>query len=137
MLFPRQRIIQKMNKKQKLLLPGVHQRVDSFPAFHIYLQQKYHQFNRMISNTHNSSIEGGNNQQYPNVLTSIDTENENDTPLSYFDIVTMWVAPMEFDVDEEAFLRMMRYAQDVRSSLQQAGRYNMWMCVCVCVFLCV
>ena len=37
-----------------------------------------------------------------------DTHNNADRDFLYFDMVTLWVAPIELDVEEESFVRIMR-----------------------------
>ena len=37
-----------------------------------------------------------------------DTHNNADRDFLYFDMVTLWVAPIELDVEEESFIRIMR-----------------------------
>jgi hypothetical protein len=110
---------------QRLMLPGLHQKTDTFPALHLYFQQKYHQFSRLSSsgvgyererdNGGGSGSSGGGNRD---ALTPPDEQHDGN--LLYFDIVTVWLAPTELDVDEEAFLRMLRYVQDVRTHWQRA-----------------
>lgn len=98
MFFSRQR--GNMAGGHRLLLPGLHQRGNNYPALHIFTQQRYHQFSRI-------SRSGG-----PDSATG-----DNDSNLLYFDIASLWIAPVELDVDEEAFVRMMRYVQDVRYTI--------------------
>ena len=37
-----------------------------------------------------------------------DTHNNADRDFLYFDMVTLWIAPIELDVEEESFIRIMR-----------------------------
>ena len=115
----------------RLMLPGLHQKGDTFPALHLYFQQKYHQFSRFSSSAGYVGADNG-----PAAVGSDGNSNGNDgggydnngsgegsdaNNLLYFDIVTIWLAPTELDVDEEAFLRMLRYVHDVRSHWQRAA----------------
>ncbi len=107
---------------QRLMLPGLHQKTDTFPALHLYFQQKYHQFSRLSSSGVGYERErdggGGSGSGSGSALTPLDEQHDGN--LLYFDIVTVWLAPTELDVDEEAFLRMFRYVQDVRTHWQRA-----------------
>lgn len=44
----------------------------------------------------------------------------------YIDLATLWVAPMNLNVDEDVLVRILRYAQDVRAALtsSHSGTHN-------------
>ena len=88
----------------RLMLPGLHQKGDTFPALHLYFQQKYHQFSRFSSSAgyvgadngsaaagsdgnNSNSNDGGGNE------ISGSGEGSDANNLLYFDIVTIWLAP--------------------------------------------
>ena len=76
------------------MLPGLNQSSSTrtkaaYPSLHIYLQQKYDK-------------EG-------NALSAF----ENTASLTYFDIFSLWVAPMQLDVDEEFLVRVFRFVNSI------------------------
>ena len=81
------------------MLPGLNQNRTSYPSLHIFLQQKYHQTI--------SEIEA----------TSSTAAYEQETLLRYFDMFTLWIAPIQLDVDEEIIVKILRYVQDIRAAI--------------------
>lgn len=96
----------------RLMLPGLHQRGDTYPALHFFFQQKYHQNDkeeRAKKKAAAGLVPGGGARGAKGA-----TQN-----LLYFDMATLWVAPMVLDVDEETMVRAVRLVQNVRAAVQR------------------
>jgi hypothetical protein len=91
----------KASASEKLQLPGLLQKGDEFPSLHIFFQQKLH--------FESGSIAG---------LLSGDAQY---TDLLYFDIATLWMAPLHIDIEEEVVVRFTRLCQKVRDQLSLKG----------------
>ncbi len=85
-LFPR-RI--KEGLSGRLMLPGLNPDRTTFPSLHLYFQQRYHQ-----------SI---------NDVGSASDSFEDDSQLHYFEMFTLWLSPLQLDVDEEIIVKCIRY----------------------------
>jgi hypothetical protein len=90
-LFPRRANINLNNasNSMRLLIPGLHQRGNSFPTLHVFSQEKFHQ-NYNVSNS-----------------------NKNDINLKYFDRFTFWIAPLQLDLDDESLIRVFRFFNEI------------------------
>ena len=87
-LFPR-----KLKEVQgKLILPGLDPNRITYPSLHLFLQQKYHKDGNVLA-----------------------TAFEDETNLYYFDILMIWVSPIQLDVDEEFLIRCYRFINSIVS----------------------
>jgi hypothetical protein len=102
------------NGSNKLLLPGLHQKDDSYPSLHLYFQQKlYH------NNQQNDSNMIDKMKDKTTTVTSATFNDGTQVNLYYFERVTIWLAPMEMNLDDEIIARMLRYFQSIRNSLKK------------------
>jgi hypothetical protein len=92
-LFPRR---MQAGHSGRLMLPGLNQSRTTFPSLHLYIQQRYHQ----------SISDVGN----PAAADSF----EEDSHLHYFEMFTLWISPMQLDVDEEIIVKCIRYARGLK-----------------------
>jgi hypothetical protein len=86
----------------KLMLPGLDSdrySSTSYPTLHLYLQQRYHNINPETG--------------LPN--------HDIGQKLWYFDIFTLWLAPLQLAVDEEILVRLMRYVWSIRAAVMSGG----------------
>lgn len=117
-LFPRPiRPSDKGGGVSRLMLPGLHQRGDSYPTLHLFFQQKYHQ---NVKEDHTRPVlrnrkgrRGRRNGKSSNSKSGQGAEQN----LLYFDMATLWVAPMVLDIDEETMVRAVRMLQNIRSAI--------------------
>lgn len=80
----------------RLMLPGLDPNRVSYPTLHLYMQQRYH------SKSSNSS-----------------SFLQHDVNLRYFDIFSLWITPMQLEIDEEIIVRILRVIQEIRSAITQ------------------
>jgi hypothetical protein len=82
-LYPRE-IKSETGCISQLMLPGLHQKLEVFPTLHLYIKQ------RVITEEEEQIA---------------DEEARN---LLYFDIATIWIAPLELQLDNEIVIRTLR-----------------------------
>ena len=78
---------------RRLMLPGLHQVSDNFPTLHVFFQQKFFKYD-----------EAGKKES-------------DDKLLTYYELATLWIAPLQLDIDEEAIVRILRFSQGIREAL--------------------
>ena len=83
----------------QLLLPGLHQKLDVFPSLHLYFRK------RLIS-------------------TENEVDDEESKNLLYFDIATIWFAPIEVQLDSEIVIRTLRIWNAARNELDDPNFSN-------------
>ena len=86
------------SQQRKFNLPGLHRRGDSFPTLHVFFQLQH---------------------QTKAGVEIIGEQAGTGASLLYFDAVTLWVAPMKIDADEEVLVRSIRFINALRSSWQR------------------
>jgi hypothetical protein len=86
---------------QRLMLPGLHQRGRQLPSLHLYFQERYQDQGNGINPDYESNH------------------------LLYFEMFSLWLAPLQLDLDEELIIRLIRYIQSVRAVYQSAGLSKM------------
>ncbi|CAK9250500.1 unnamed protein product, partial [Sphagnum jensenii] len=97
-------------RANKLMLPGLIQKEGSFPCLHLYIQQKlYHPPPSKNSNKGEKAVN----------MTTITGNDGTSVNLFYFEMVSVWLAPMEVNLDDEIITRLLRYVQVIRNSLKQ------------------
>ena len=89
MLFQRKASL--MNRR--LMLPGLHQHNDTFPTLHIFFQQKFFKYDEV--------------------------DKKDAQLLTYYEMATVWIAPLQLDIDEEAIIRILRFVQGIRGALSK------------------
>ena len=90
---------QQRSSEDVLPLHGLHQKGGEFPSLHIYFQQKLH-------------FEAGS-------IAGLISARKNYIELLYFDIATLWFAPLHVDLEEELLVRCVRLSQRVREQLRR------------------
>ncbi|RYH29744.1 hypothetical protein EON65_07470 [archaeon] len=95
----------KETQSGKLMLPGLNTDLYSdtytFPTLHLYLKQRYHSIN-------------------PETGLPLVTDNDqNHQKLWYFDLFTLWLAPLQLAVDEEIIMRVIRYGWGIRNAVMK------------------
>lgn len=114
-------------ESKKIVLPGFDDGLNSHPSLHLHLQQRY--FRSAKSKAASAQQQGSSSSSV--VATANDTKNDasslpttatpntTESKLWYFDVFTIWLAPMHLGVDEEIFVRLFRFIQSVRSTLAE------------------
>lgn len=130
--FPVTLFARKMRQVSKrLLLPGLNPDRGGYPSLHFYIQQRYHQSMAVetdkldsvdatgavpdgfseadASNTHPNDDAQKQHQQQQQHEDGIATSN-----LFYFEIFTLWIAPLQLNLDEEIVVKSLRFMQGLR-----------------------
>ena len=108
-IFPRK--LGNVNPPKKLCLPGFTSSTNKSPALHLYMQQKY-----IFKTSENPETVEEDEKS---------TKDSNKTDLRYFDVFSIWVAPLQLALDEELIVRLVRYIQALRLSFaSDAGGNN-------------
>jgi hypothetical protein len=140
-LHPRRfTIIKGSSSSARLMLPGLHQiEEDAFPALHLFVQQKLYHNDKSVAGiiasnggivndklTANfapavSSVNyrGGQLQSAEAAAAADAVINMKESKLMYFEMATVWLAPMELNIDEELVVRFMRFTNVIRGSLRK------------------
>lgn len=92
-LFPR-RI--REGQARRLMLPGLNPDRKTYPSLHLYIQQRYHTSLSDVAN--------------PGAADSF----EEDSHLHYFEMFSLWISPMQLDVDEEIIVKCIRYIRGLK-----------------------
>lgn len=91
-LFPRRGKTSAANLSKIIAnLPGLSDRIQTFPALHLFFQEKY---------SSKSDLKKFQLLQESNLV--------------YFESFLLWVAPMQLDLDEEVVVRMIRFFKEIR-----------------------
>ena len=86
------------DKKKVLMLPGLHQADGAFPTVHCFVQQR---------------LSVGTS------TTSFGRTEECESDLMYFDLLSMWIAPVELSLDEEILVRVLRVFRAIQVALEK------------------
>ena len=97
----------------QLMLPGLYQVTDTVPALHLYFQQKL--YNAEL-NPHNYDHDDADDTVQ---IAPIKVNKGVSFNLQYFEMVTIWLAPMEVNLDDEVIVRSMRYVNAIRSHVKR------------------
>jgi hypothetical protein len=87
-------------KKKVLMLPGLHQLDGAYPTVHCFVQQR---------------LSVGTS------TTSFGRSEEKESDLMYFDLLSMWIAPVELSLDEEILVRVLRVFHAIQIALQKVN----------------
>lgn len=111
------------------MLPGVHQRGLAIPSLHLYFQERYHDDENVSLFSSSSQLTGIDlcMSMYPPPLLYlfafiVDAPHAFatiETKLIYFEMFTLWIAPLQLDLDEEMVIRLIRYFQTVRNTFKR------------------
>lgn len=117
-LFPRKTSkaydsLKNISEKKKLapttlILPGLHQIGSNYPTLHLFFKQRFHVASQEpVSISTPKSAGDGDMESY-------DLDESN---IRYFEIFTLWLAPMQLDLDEELLIRSIRYVNCIRQAI--------------------
>lgn len=101
---------------QRLKLPGLQQKDSKLPSLHLYFQERYHGGRKDLSKYLRSA--GPTFKESDEQNASKPTEKEGN--LLYFDTFTLWLAPMQLELDEELIARLIRIFQSLRQTLKRS-----------------
>lgn len=118
---------------KKIVLPGFEDgEVFGYPSLHLHLQQRYFKSAKNKAgaaagagggggggnaNGAGGGGGGGGKANASAEAPTISPANTSESKLWYFDVFTIWLAPMHLGVDEEIFVRLFRFIQSVRTTL--------------------
>ena len=104
----------------RLMLPGLNQKDQKLPSLHLFFQERYHGGRRDFSKyLHSRSVEPA---PFQNISGSTSTGNyvEEEANLLYFEMFTLWLAPLQLELDEELIVRLIRFTQSVRQAYKRS-----------------
>lgn len=82
------------NESNRLLLPGLHCRGNRVPTLHMYFQLKVDSDDVVVS-------------------------KYSYAKMKYFEMATLWLAPLQVDIDEEAIVRFYRYSNEINANFNR------------------
>lgn len=120
--FPVTLYARKMHQGTKrLLLPGLNPDRCGYPSLHFYIQQRYHQSMAVEADKLDPADATGmvlpdSNEADVSSLHNDSQKHEEaiNTNLFYFEIFTLWIAPLQLNLDEEILVKSLRFMQGLR-----------------------
>lgn len=122
----------------RLMLPHLHHFGNTYPALHLFVEQKFHRKTftepdgeiELKSDDVNDpkKHEVRSRESKSGELTTSEVWAERDAVLDaeeanvlYFDMASIWLAPMSLNVDEDVLLRVIRFVNDLRASTKRSS----------------
>jgi hypothetical protein len=106
---------------KKIVLPGFEEGgAFGYPSLHLHLQQRYFKSAKTKANFQGGGNSGGGKKNGANEnSTAVSPAHISESKLWYFDVFTLWLAPMHLGVDEEVFVRLFRFIHAIRTTIQE------------------
>ena len=103
---------------KRLLLPGLNPDRCGYPSLHFYIQQRYHQSMAVEADKLDPADATGtvpdSNEADVSSFHNDAQKHEEATNLFYFEIFTLWIAPLQLNLDEEILVKSLRFVQGLR-----------------------
>eukprot|EP00605_Chrysophyceae_sp_TOSAG23-4_P000339 GSChrysophyteH1.ASY1.ANO1.386.1 assembled CDS len=122
---------------KKLMLPGLEQSGDSYPAFHFFSQQKANisssedmlatRTSRNINNDQHITDEDVLSDDEQDKALAIGTDDitpvivKEKKKMIIYDMVTCWISPLVINLEGEQIVRMMRFQNSIHMRLSSKG----------------
>jgi hypothetical protein len=124
-LFPR-KDFRDVGKNKKLMnLPGYSELYlgnSEFPTLYLHMHQRYHK-NKPISGTGTKDKDNDESKANNNTA-EVQPKGRNESRLWYFDIFTLWLAPLQLALEEEFTVRLFRFLNALRVSISDDSNDN-------------